>query len=510
MVSQPQLASERELRRELRRPQVLAIVVGAVVGAGIYIRPASIAQQLESPRLVLIAWLAGGILSLCGALTYAQLAMRIPGTGGEYLFLRTSLGRLPAFLYGWMRLTIGPAAIGGFSVAFTVFLGDIIPLGGPWFQLALPGSFLPFGPRQGIAVVTILGLAWINTRGVGRAGAFQVLVTMGKIVGLILLVAAITLIHHPAPAPAPLAANAPAPSALAWGAALLAIMGTFNGWANAAIVGGEVQEPERTMPWALITGIITVTVLYLLTNSAYLHTLSVEEIAAGNSTAHPDAPSVASQAVSRALGSRAGTLLPILFAISILGTAHCNLLVLPRIVLSMARDRSLPRSLATVSPRSATPNRAIWSSAFLAGFFAVSGSYDRLANMSTFAYLVFFALTTIGLLSIQRTMEPASRNRAFCLTTIIPVFFLLGTGSLIIASIAHGSAEVLTAVALIAVGVPIFAVTEVVRGVRGRKLASGEGESERNPEGLISVFDRVTDRFIKIRDRRLQDKGRRD
>jgi basic amino acid/polyamine antiporter, APA family len=129
---------ERALRRELGRPQMLAIVVGAVVGTGICIRPASIAQLLGSPTLILGVWLAGGILSLCGALTYAQLAIQIPGTGGEYLFLRTTLGRLPAFLYGWMRLTVAPAAIGFQAVAFTVFLGDVVGLGGPWFHLALP------------------------------------------------------------------------------------------------------------------------------------------------------------------------------------------------------------------------------------------------------------------------------------------------------------------------------------------------------------------------------------
>ena len=137
-TAEPNLSGEHELKRDLRRPQVLAIVVGAIVGTGIYIRPASIAQLLGSPTLVIGVWLVGGLLALCGALTYAQLAIRIPGTGGEYLFLRATLGRLPAFLYGWMRLTVAPAVIGGLAVAFTVFLGDIVPLGGPWIHAALP------------------------------------------------------------------------------------------------------------------------------------------------------------------------------------------------------------------------------------------------------------------------------------------------------------------------------------------------------------------------------------
>ena len=467
---------ELELRRELRRPQVLAIGVGAIVGAGIYIRPASIAQLLGSPTLILGVWLAGGILSLCGALTYAQLAMRIPGTGGEYLFLRTTLGRLPAFLYGWMRLTVGPAVIGGMAVAFTVFLGDIVPLGGPWFHLALPWGhgrdFFDLGQRQAIAVAVILGLAWINTKGVGRAGDFQLLVTICKVVGLMLLVAAITLLNHSPPEQAHLPLAGSDPTALAFGAALLAVMAAYNGWANAAIVGGEVREAERTVPWALVTGIVIVTGLYVVTNLAFLHTLSLPEIIRANSTAYPNAPSIASLAVQHALGVRVATVLPVLFAVSVLGTAHCNVLVYPRVFLSMARDGLLPASLANVSPRSGTPNRAIWTLATIAAVFAVVGTYDRLTNMTTFGYLVFFALTTIGFLWSQRATPAAARSRAYWSATSVAVLFLLGTSTLVAASIARGSLEVLAAVALIGSGIPIFAVLDLLRSGGRQKLVT--------------------------------------
>lgn len=458
---------ERELRRDLHRPQVLALVVGAMVGSGIYIRPASIAQQLESPKLILAVWIIGGLLSLCGSLSYAQLAMRVPGTGGEYLFLRTTLGSLTAFLFGWMRLTVGPAVIAGMAVAFTIFLGDFVPLGGPWFHLALPWDqgreLLDIGPRQAIAVTTILGLAWINTRGVGRAGSFQLLVTVCKVIGLALLVIVITLFGHSSPAQTSIQAASTHPSTLAYGAALLGVMATYNGWANAAIVGGEVRDAERTLPWALITGMLIVIVLYVVTNMAYLNMLTLKEIASANSSAHPDAPSIASLAVQHAFGTRTATLLPIMFAISALGTAHCNVLVFPRIVLSMARDGLLPTSLAAVTPRSATPDRAIWASAAVAAVFALVGSYDRLTNLTTFGYNVFYALTTMGLLWSQRLAPPASRGRGYWSTTIIAILFLSGTGALITASVARGSPEVMTAVVLIASGLPIFALIQWLR-----------------------------------------------
>jgi APA family basic amino acid/polyamine antiporter len=460
-TAEPNSSGEHELKGDLRRPQVLAIVVGAIVGTGIYIRPASIAQLLGSPALVIGAWLVGGLLTLCGALTYAQLAIRVPGTGGEYLFLRATLGRLPAFLYGWMRLTVAPAVIGGLAVAFTVFLGDIVPLGGPWIHAALPWrhgrDFVDLGPRQTIAVAVILGLAWINTKGVRRAGTFQLLVTICKVVGLMLLLATIALFSHSPTEQTLLPAVNHDPSPVAYGGALLAVMATYNGWANAAIIGGEVRDAERTIPWALVTGVLIVTGLYVMTNEAFLHTLSFRDIATANSTSYPDSLSVASLAVNHALGVRAAMVLPLLFAISALGTAHCSVLVIPRVFLSMARDGLLPAYLTSVSPRSGTPNRAIWTVSGIAAAFAVVGTYDRLTNMTTFAYLVFFALTTTGFLWSCRGTPSDARGRAFWAITIVAMLFLLGTLSLTFASIARGSIEVLTASALIGVGVPVFA-----------------------------------------------------
>jgi APA family basic amino acid/polyamine antiporter len=149
--------------------------------------------------------------------------------------------------------------------------------------------------------------------------------------------------------------------------------------------------------------------------------------------------------------------LPLLFAISALGTAHCSVLVIPRVFLSMARDGLLPAYLTSVSPRSGTPNRAIWTVSGIAAAFAVVGTYDRLTNMTTFAYLVFFALTTTGFLWSCRGTPSDARGRAFWAITIVAMLFLLGTLSLTFASIARGSIEVLTASALIGVGVPVFA-----------------------------------------------------
>jgi APA family basic amino acid/polyamine antiporter len=333
-------------------------------------------------------------------------------------------------------------------------------------------DFFDFGQRQALAVAVTLGLAWVNTRGVGRAGSFQLFVTTCKVVGLLLLIAAIVLVNQSPSEHARLPVAGSDPTALTYSAALLGVMAVYNGWASAAIVGGEVRDAERTVPWALITGILIVTGLYVVTNMAFLHALSLTDIITANSTAHPDAPSVASRAVQHALGARTATVLPILFAVSALGAAHCNMLATPRVFLSMARDRLLPASLASVAPHSATPNRAIWTFAAVGAMFAVAGTYDRLTNMNVFGQLVFFALATIGFLWSQRATPRAARSQAFWSTATIATLFLLGTGTLIAASIAHGSIEVLIATALIGSGIPIFAAAEWLRGRRLERLAA--------------------------------------
>ena len=180
--------SDEGLHRGLTRWHALAVVVGGVLGTGVYIRPASIAQLVGSPAMIMTVWIGTGLLSLAGVLTYAELAARIPRSGGEYAFLRVTVGELPAFLFGWMRLTVGVGTVAALAVAVTVFLSDLIPLAPPWMHLRIPWRPQPIlvyiGPRQLIAVFIIVGLALLNIRGVGKAGRFQSWITTVKALGL--------------------------------------------------------------------------------------------------------------------------------------------------------------------------------------------------------------------------------------------------------------------------------------------------------------------------------------
>lgn len=459
---------EQLLYRGLTRWHALAVVVGSIVGTGIYIRPASIAQLVGSPTLVLAVWICAGMLSLTGALTYAQLAALIPRSGGEYAFLRTTLGELPAFLFGWMRLTVSVGTCAAMAVAVTVFLSDLVPLGQPWIRLPIPWPHatapIDLGLRQLLAVLIIVGLAVLNLRGVGRAGRFQAAVTTLKVVGLLGLIAAVLIFGHAAgnSAPGPITSAAP-PGPAAFSAALLAGMVAFNGWANVAMLAGEVKDAERTVPWALFWGILGVIGLYVMVNIAYLYVLPMDDILSANSAVHPTASSVASRAALTALGPKAGVLLPVLFMVSALGTLHCNLMAVPRVFYAMARDGLMPAALGRVDPTAHTPAVSILTVACIGALLAVVGSYDRLSSMATFGNLLFFALNAWGLIRWPVGKETSIRRG---IQRYLPWIFLLGSAWLLVTVIAHGSVEIVWALVLIGAGLPVYLGIRVARAAR--------------------------------------------
>ncbi len=449
---------EQQLYLGLTRWHALAVVVGSIVGTGIYIRPASIAQLVGSPTRILAVWVCAGLLSLTGALTYAQLAALIPRSGGEYAFLRTTLGELPAFLFGWMRLTVSVGTCAAMAVAVTVFLSDLVPLGHPWIQLPITWPhatlLIELGARQLLAVVIIVSLAVLNIRGVGRAGRFQATVTILKVIGLLGLIAALLAFGHAAGSSAPGPVTDPAAlESAAFSAALLAGMVAFNGWANVAMLAGEVKDAERTVPWALFWGILGVIGLYVMVNIAYLHVLPMGEILSANSAAHPTASSVASRAALTALGPKMGVLLPVLFMVSALGTLHCNLMAVPRVFYAMARDGLMPAALGRVAPTAHTPAVSILTVALIGAVLAVFGSYDRLSSMATFGNLLFFALNAWGLIRWPVGKETSIRCG---IRRYLPWIFLLGSVWLLATLIAHGSVEVVWALVLIGAGLPLY------------------------------------------------------
>lgn len=322
----------------------LALTVGTIIGTGVFLKTAVMGQALGSPLAVLAAWVAAGLLSLAGALTYAELGAMLPRAGGEYVFLRAAYGDWLAFLYGWMRFAVAAAgSIAIYGVGLAIFLGGVVDYGRPWyvttFRLFGADIAWQFGPRQLIAIGAITLFSLLNSLGVvvGGAAAIRTDGRQGRRhrrhCGGILLGSPTGNWSNVWVSDVPATVNV-----TTFGAAMLAALWAFDGWNNLPMAAGEVQHPERNIPRALIFGMLIVLTVYGLANLAYCYALPMSAIATANSTAYPEAPPVATRAAQTFFGDGGARLVSVAFVLSSLGALNGSILTNARVPYAMARD----------------------------------------------------------------------------------------------------------------------------------------------------------------------------
>jgi APA family basic amino acid/polyamine antiporter len=456
--------SERRLVRGLSAADTTALVVGTVIGSGVFLKSAVMAQQVGTPSLVLAAWIAAGLLSLAGALSYAELGAMLPEAGGEYVYLRQSYGEAAAFLFGWQRFAVaGSASIASLGSAFAIFLSAFLPLHGVWarHELRVLGQAIDwrFGPPQLAAVVAILALSLVNCFSVAFGGRVQSALTILKIGGIGFLVLGILLFgktgawSHLATPP-----GASAWSGLsAFGTAMLAALWAYDGWNNMPMAAGEVKDPGRNIPRALVGGMAVVMAVYCLANLAYFYALPASEVMTGNSTRYRDALPVAAKAAITFLGDSGGKLVAIAFVVSALGALNGSILSNARVPFAMARDGFFFRSLAELDPASLVPVRTIVVQAIWSSLLAVSGTYDQLTDCLLFASWIFYGLTTSALFVLRRRLPAAARPYRSFGYPLVPVVFLLVSGWLVVNTAVERPIESAVGMALILAGLPLYA-----------------------------------------------------
>jgi len=366
-AASPQVTpATRELVRALSLRDAIALVL-SVIGTGVFLKTAPMAQLVGSPSKVLLAWLAAGLLSLAGALTYAELGAMMPEAGGEYVFLREAYGDLPAFLFGWASLMlIASGGLAAVSTALASFLGSFVPLNAVWtthdFQLLGQVVHWRLGVQQVVAVAVILLFSAINSRGVAVGGRVQWLATVAKLGGIAIIVAGAFLLSRTgswANLKTPVTATIAPAGAGAFGAAMLAALWAYQGWSNVPMVAGEIEKPERNIPRALIYGMLLVILVYLVTNLAYFFALPFSEILTANSTAYRDALPIAAKA-AQTFSSYGAQIVSIAFMISAIGALNGITLMNARVPFAMARDGLFFGPLANLSETSRAPVNAIW------------------------------------------------------------------------------------------------------------------------------------------------------
>ena len=415
------------------------MVVGGIIGSGIFLNPALVAERTRTVELTLAVWVLGGGIALLGALVFAELGARRPVAGGGYVYLRDAYGRLPAFLYAWtLLLVIATGAIAAVAVTFASYTASLAGLS--------PVARLP------LAVGSILFLSAVNYVGVKPGAITQNVLTVLKLSALaILIVTGLTLAASPPPADhlAPLARSG---VVLAVGAALVPVLFAFGGWQQTNFVAEELIEPERNLPRALVLGVSIVVAVYLLANLAYLRTLGIAGLAQSSAPA--------ADAMNALLGSPGRRLIAAGIAISTFGFLNLVILVSPRVYQAMAQDGLFFPSLARLHPRYRTPSAAILFQGGWAIILTLTGRYGDLLDYVVFGDWIFFAAVTSTVFVFRARersgREPSTLRFRMPGFPLVPLAFMLAALYVVIGSIASNPGNALKGSALILLGVPVF------------------------------------------------------
>jgi len=405
-------------------------VVGGIIGGGIFRTPATVAERLRSPELVLLAWVIGGIVALIGAFCFGELGQRRPRAGGGYVYLRETWGPLPAFLYGWtLVLVIATGATAAVAVTFANY------------ALALAG--LPDGLTVPVAIGAIILLAGVNYLGVGPAAITQNIFTLLKLAALAALIAAGLFLSIPDIRPPD---RLTAGVSTAFGAALVPILFTYGGWQQTNFIAEEIVAPERNLPRALVLGVAIVVAVYLLANVAYLRVLGVDGLAASTAPA--------ADTMQAVLGPLGGKIIAAGIALSTFGFLNLVILVTPRVLQAMAADGVFFARLAVLHPVHRTPAAAIVVLAACAIVLALTGTFGQLVDYVAFGDWIFFGLTVAGLF-VYRAREPRT---AFGVPGYpwTPALFVLAAACVVVSAVVSNPRNAAIGAGLIALGVPVF------------------------------------------------------
>ena len=430
----------------------IALVVGITIGSGIFRSPAGIARQAPNPLLMIGLWVGGGIITLCGALSLAEVAAALPATGGIYAYLREAWGRRAAFLFGWAELVlIRASALGGIAVVFGEYLLRSFGID-PTAHVVV---------ARGLSAAAIAFAAAANIRGANIGALIVGIATWAKFGALALLVLAAFALgashggsasHFTAPSAGPLVIGT-------IGLALVSVLWAYDGWADLSFASGEVKEPQRNLPRAIIFGTLALIALYVLTNLAYLYVLPIEAI--GRS------PLVAADTMM-ALFGRAGVVLVSVFVmISSFSSLNGSMLASPRVFFAMADDGLLFQAIAKVHPRYKTPYVAILLAAVLGMVLVMSRSFERLTDTFVLAIWPFYALGVAAIYRLRRDRPDLPRPYRAIGYPVVPAIFILSVAAFVINALVNDTTNSVITFALILAGLPVY---EVVFARRSRRI----------------------------------------
>lgn len=433
-----------------------SVVAGTMIGTAIFLVSSDMLREVGTPLRVIVVWALAGILSLFGALGYAELGAALPEAGGEYVYLHRAYGPMMGFLYGWTQFLVAKStSIASIATGFLLYLAyffphlaDVVWLG----QLSVRGHAVALrltGLQVGSTAMILL-LSALNVLGVRRSGSVQTVFTAAKLVVLAVLIVLGLALGHGSFASFAWNARAELHGGViaAFGLATVSALWAYDGWNNLSMVAGEVEHPQRNMPRALIYGSLLVAGVYVLVNLAYFYVLTPSDVLATHT--------VAADAARRFLGQAGGAFVAVGVLISTFATLNGSILSGSRIPYAQARDGLFPQALASLNPRFHTPAAAILAQAFVAGLFALSGEYRTLYTKAIFSEWVFYALVTAGIFVLRRREPELPRPYRTWGYPLVPAIFVVLAALFLASTFAEQRSDLLWCLALMGSGIPAY------------------------------------------------------
>jgi APA family basic amino acid/polyamine antiporter len=440
------------LARVLGLSDLVFIVLGTVIGSGIFLVPGPVLRQSGGRvRVALAVWVGGGVLAFLGALTYAELGAMQPDAGGIYVYLRDAFGRLPAFLFGWtMFFVIASGSVATLAVASTTYLGQLLPLS-------------PVGARI-VSLGVIGALAALNIRGTRESARVQDWATAIKIGAIVLMSVALLALSGHASGAAGLTGASPAvaqprPGAAGVGVAMVAALWAYEGWPYVTFSAGETRDPQRTLPLGIAIGVAILVAIYLLANLAYVAALGAPAVAQSDH--------VASDAMRVVLGPTASRALTVIVLISVCSAANAIILTAPRVFYAMASDGLFFRRLSEVHPRFGTPALAIAAMALWSMVLAATGTFEQLLTYVVFTAWIFYGLGALSVFVFRRTRPDVPRPFRVPGYPWTPALFVAAALGIVVSTLIGQPVRAAVGLAVVLAGLPAYLIWR--KGSRGAR-----------------------------------------
>lgn len=454
--------TKTELVRSLSLTAAIMIVAGSMIGSGIFRKPSVMAQQLGSPELLILVWIAAGLITFVGALVNAEVAGMIDATGGQYNYFRKMYGDFTAYLYGWSVFSViqtgSQAAIAyvfaeylGYFIKYPQLPKDIQDIA---VYVPLVGDihpFLDFGTKA-VAIIATLGLTGVNYIGVFFGGIVQTIVTYIKIISIVALATLLFIfangsmgnVYNNFSIPPETSKNLFSLIGLALAGAFWA----YDGWNNVTFVSGEIKDPQRNVPKALLWGTFITMMVYVLINIAYLYVLPISEIA--------QSPLVAASAVEKIFGSSGGAIISIAVIISTFGALNGSILSTARVQFAMARDHMFFKGLGKIHPRFGTPHTSLIVQGIWSCVLVMSGSFDTISDYVIFAAWLFYAMGAAGVFVLRKKMPDTKRPYKVWGYPVLPALFVLFSVFFLFNTVISDTKNAMMGLILILAGVPFY------------------------------------------------------